>query len=332
MAEDKNAAKRAKTDTALDPERLSKLCLAALSDLMAIDIAEPFSIRVDWKGMGLLDYPKVIKHPMDLGTIKEKLKRGKYSHTTEFGQDVRLVWRNAKTYNAEGSEIFEAATELEATFDAKFAQLPKGPLRAGGDTLGKAKEIVKQIRKLPNADAFAEPVDWEGLKLDDYLDVIKTPMDLGTIVRRLDNGGHYASVEAIFQDVELVWHNAMMYNMEGSAVHEAARKLRSLAEKKFAELLREAAEGGGGYERGGKVREVTFEMKQELVASTNELTPKELYGVVYIVTQNCPAALEAPSGGAADEVEVDIDSLDHDTFVLVDRYVKDCKKNKAGKK
>lgn len=32
--------------------------------------AEPFQMPVDWKGWGLTDYPRVIKTPMDLGTIK----------------------------------------------------------------------------------------------------------------------------------------------------------------------------------------------------------------------------------------------------------------------
>lgn len=110
-------------------------------------------------------------------------------------------------------------------------------------------------------------------------------------------------------------------------MHEAARKLKSLAEKRFAELLREAGEGGSL--DGGRPREVTFEMKQGLVGSTNDLTPKELYGLVYIVTQNSPAAIYS---AGEEEVEVDIDNLDDDAFLLVDRYVKDCLAKKKGKK
>lgn len=106
---------------------------------------------------------------------------------------------------------------------------------------------------------------------------------------------------------------------QGSPVHEAARKLKVLAEKKFSELLRES--GDLGMLDGAKPKEVSFEMKQELVSNANELSSKELYGMVYIVTQNCPAAMDSSQ---EEEVEMDVDNLDPDTFMLVDRYVKDC--------
>jgi hypothetical protein len=38
---------------------------------------------VDYKALQLLDYPKVIKKPMDLGTIQDKLLNGSYSTLRE---------------------------------------------------------------------------------------------------------------------------------------------------------------------------------------------------------------------------------------------------------
>ena len=34
---------------------------------------EPFHEPVDWQGWGLADYPKLIKNPMDLGTVNVSL-------------------------------------------------------------------------------------------------------------------------------------------------------------------------------------------------------------------------------------------------------------------
>ena len=53
--------------------------------------------------MNLIDYPIIIKHPMDLSTIKKKLKSSKYKIINDFIDDIQLIWDNCKLYNQEGS-------------------------------------------------------------------------------------------------------------------------------------------------------------------------------------------------------------------------------------
>ena len=60
---------------------------------------EPFRSPVAYKELGLLDYPTIISKPMDLGTIKKKLKDRQYSSPSELNADVTLVWTNCMTYN-----------------------------------------------------------------------------------------------------------------------------------------------------------------------------------------------------------------------------------------
>src|SRR6056300_234641 len=50
----------------------------------------------------------------------------------------------------------------------------------------KMSKIVNYFLGRPEATPFLEPVDWRLLELYDYLQVIETPMDLGTIRRKLD--------------------------------------------------------------------------------------------------------------------------------------------------
>ena len=42
--------------------------------------------------MGLTDYPKLIKEPMDLGTVAERVGKLYYLRLEQFANDVRLVW------------------------------------------------------------------------------------------------------------------------------------------------------------------------------------------------------------------------------------------------
>ena len=54
-------------------------CKKALSDLKKNKNAELFLAPVDWKTLGLTNYPIVIKKPMDLGTVSKNLDNGKYA-------------------------------------------------------------------------------------------------------------------------------------------------------------------------------------------------------------------------------------------------------------
>ena len=49
------------------------------------------------------------------------------------------------------------------------------------DDLTKLKDIFEQIEADPKSYDFLEPVDHVGLGLEDYLAVIKNPMDIATI-------------------------------------------------------------------------------------------------------------------------------------------------------
>jgi len=71
-----------------------------LKRLLKLRDAEIFRNPVDWKGMGLDDYPTVIKEPMDLGTMMEKNSSGKYNQgDAVFWSDLELIWHNCELYN-----------------------------------------------------------------------------------------------------------------------------------------------------------------------------------------------------------------------------------------
>ena len=70
---------------------------------------EPFRDPVDWEALGLFDYPQVIKKPMDLSLVKKRVNEGKYKSIHEAADDVRLIWKNCMTYNADGSDFYNLA-------------------------------------------------------------------------------------------------------------------------------------------------------------------------------------------------------------------------------
>jgi len=54
-----------------------------------------------------------------------------------------------------------------------------------------------------------------GLGLNDYLQIVKNPMDLGSVSDNLTSG-RYTTVEECLNEIQLVWNNCKLYNTEGS--------------------------------------------------------------------------------------------------------------------
>eukprot|EP00545_Synedropsis_sp_CCMP1620_P005970 CAMPEP_0119006644 /NCGR_PEP_ID=MMETSP1176-20130426/2438_1 /TAXON_ID=265551 /ORGANISM="Synedropsis recta cf, Strain CCMP1620" /LENGTH=233 /DNA_ID=CAMNT_0006958595 /DNA_START=44 /DNA_END=745 /DNA_ORIENTATION=- len=116
-------------------KRMSKL----VNSLMTKPDAGPFREPVDWRELELFDYPKLIKKMMDLGTVKRKLERKQYATAHECAQDIRLIWQNCLTYNADGSDFWLLAKSFSRRFEDRFKKI-KGEYDVGEDivTAGKA--------------------------------------------------------------------------------------------------------------------------------------------------------------------------------------------------
>jgi hypothetical protein len=98
-------------------------CLALLEKLMDQEIAVPFNTPVDYKLLNLIDYPKIVKKPCDLGTIKEMLLAGSLVNTMHFNIHVKLVFENAILYNTDESQITVLAKQLLFQFENMFNEM-----------------------------------------------------------------------------------------------------------------------------------------------------------------------------------------------------------------
>ncbi|XP_071564475.1 homeotic protein female sterile isoform X3 [Temnothorax nylanderi] len=87
--------------------------------------AWPFQQPVDAKKLNLPDYHKIIKKPMDLGTIKKRLENSYYWSGKECIQDFNTMFTNCYVYNKPGEDVVVMAQALEKLFLTKVAQMPK---------------------------------------------------------------------------------------------------------------------------------------------------------------------------------------------------------------
>ena len=99
-------------------------------------------------------------------------------------------------------------------------------------------DVLKVLQAHQHGWVFNSPVDPVELGLPDYFEVIKKPMDLGTIRKRLENGC-YHSLEEFEGHCHLTFDNAMMYNPQGSVVYNMAEEMKIKFAQDFQILMKQ---------------------------------------------------------------------------------------------
>ncbi|GJM85455.1 hypothetical protein PR202_ga01903 [Eleusine coracana subsp. coracana] len=102
-----------------------KQCEAILKKLMTQKYSHIFNVPVDVDKLNIPDYRDIIKHPMDLGTVKLKLDSGSYKSPLDFAADVRLTFNNAMTYNPRGHAVHDMAIHLNKMFENRWRTIEK---------------------------------------------------------------------------------------------------------------------------------------------------------------------------------------------------------------
>ena len=102
----------------------------------------------------------------------------------------------------------------------------------------KCLEVLTGLQTHEHGWVFASPVDPVELNLDDYFDIIKKPMDLGTVQKKLEAGSYHAFGE-FKADVRLTFDNAMKYNEDGTLVHNMAKELKKQFEMDYKALMKQ---------------------------------------------------------------------------------------------
>ncbi|GKY91017.1 hypothetical protein MPSEU_000074500 [Mayamaea pseudoterrestris] len=100
----------------------------------------------------------------------------------------------------------------------------------------KCMDVLKIMQSHQHGWVFNSPVDPVELGLPDYFEVIKKPMDLGTIRKKVENGV-YHKLDEFEYHCKLTFDNAMLYNPEGSVVYNMAKEMKDNFEEEYAKMM-----------------------------------------------------------------------------------------------
>uniref|UniRef100_A0A673AHJ0 Protein polybromo-1 n=1 Tax=Sphaeramia orbicularis TaxID=375764 RepID=A0A673AHJ0_9TELE len=224
------------------------------------------------------DYYKVILEPMDLKTIEHNIRSERYASEETLMDEMKLMFRNARHYNEEGSQVYNDADILEKILKDKRKELgpqpeeedvgsPKLKPRKSGVSPKKSKYLTPLQQRLNELyDAVRNFTDRRGRRLStiflrlpsrselpDYYATIKKPIDMER-VRSHMAAGRYQDVEALVEDFALMFNNACIYNEPESLIYRDALVLhRVLLETR---KQQEGGEDSGPPAVGTHVREL----------------------------------------------------------------------------
>ena len=199
---------------------------------------------------------------------------------------------------------------------------PKGDLKKGGlskDHVAKALSMVAYLEKRPEALEFLKPVDYKSCGLDDYPLIIKNPMDLSTIKKKV-KGGKYSNLTEVVSDVSLIWENCRVYNQIGSGIVNHADKMQVYMKKFCAKhkLATETTETAETQQLEVGADTVSFENKVDLAKRLRKVNFEVLAEVVKVVESQCSDAVEDLD---PERIQLKVDCLDRSTFDTLNKYL-----------
>uniref|UniRef100_A0A3Q3KGU8 Protein polybromo-1 n=1 Tax=Monopterus albus TaxID=43700 RepID=A0A3Q3KGU8_MONAL len=188
------------------------------------------------------DYYNVILEPMDLKTIEHNVRSERYTTEEALMEDMKLMFRNARHYNEEGSQVYNDADILEKILKDKRKEL--GPPLEEDDVGSPKLKLSKfchdsskyltplQQRLNELYDAVRNFTDRRGRRLStiflrlpsraelpDYYATIKKPIDMERLRSHIAGRPSPARER---EDFALMFNNACMYNEPESLIYRDA--------------------------------------------------------------------------------------------------------------
>ncbi|KAL0320625.1 UNVERIFIED_CONTAM: Transcription factor GTE4 [Sesamum radiatum] len=277
-----------------------KSCSSLLQRLMKHKYGWVFNEPVNAKALGLVDYHDIIKHPMDLGTIKTRLSQNWYKSPRDFAEDVRLVFHNAMTYNPKGQDVHIMAEQLLQIFEERWAIIETecNPYwkyqmhQDGGLSTPTSRKAPPQSHFTPASVPLSSPLVPGFISAATQVPGSAVPLyaPAAPQIRTYDRPEPMTSFAV------------------DPKIHRPHVGRTPLPKKPKA--------------KDPNKRDMTYEEKQRLSTNLQGLPSEKLDAIVQIIKKRNTALSQHD-----DEIEVDIDSVDPETLWELDRFVTNYKKS-----
>ncbi|MEQ2229617.1 Bromodomain containing protein 3, partial [Ilyodon furcidens] len=335
-----------------------KHCDAILKEMLSkkhAAYAWPFYKPVDAEALELHDYHDIIKHPMDLSTVRKKMDKGEYSDPQSFATDVRLMFSNCYKYNPPDHEVVAMARKLQDVFEMRFAKIPDEGLEvsvpsttpvvskstASSDSSNNSSSDESSDSEEERATRLAELQEQVGAADQSQLKAVheqlavlsqapvskpKKKKEKKDKEKKKDKDkGNKAKIEEE-KKPKAGAQQPKAANQKKAPARKANSTVTATRQPKKANKT-----SGGGSANGDDGEEsslpMSYDEKRQLSLDINRLPGEKLGRVVHIIQSREPSLRDSNP----DEIEIDFETLKPSTLRELERYVKSCLQKKQRK-
>lgn len=306
-----------------------------------VELGAFFSEPVDPVALGIPTYFQVVKKPMDLRTIYRRMEAGEIDTPEDFARLVRLVFENAMTFNIDPAHsVHQAARSLLVMFNQKFRDVERmvqSIRRTHGIDVDEGKKKGKDDKKRKRQDEllslkrirFEEVQAMTSSHASAVAAIIAAAPETATSsVTRSEFNLLLQMVQQLQTQIVLT-HSALAElspsdlsdaDVEGGSVLPSVQsyvppKLGAPAVVEKKKAVKRKSDFEESVLTADDSAPLSLEEQELLTETINEMPQEHLGGVIQIIRE------AAPVGADEDEIDLEIDQLDHRTQRKLLRHI-----------
>ncbi|KAM9517352.1 bromodomain-containing protein 3-like isoform 14-T28 [Salvelinus alpinus] len=315
-----------------------KYCDSILKEMLSkkhAAYAWPFYKPVDAEALELHDYHEIIKHPMDLSTVKKKIDVREYPDAQMFAADVRVMFSNCYKYNPPDHEVVAMARKLQDVFEMRFAKMPDEPVELSPGAGGLVSKGDNSSSGDSSSSDSSDSEEERATRLAELQEQLKAVHEQLAALSQGPVSKPKKKKEKKEKDKKKKdkdnKHSKTKTDEKkakpGQPAKQGQQKKPSRKANSTVTGSRQSKKGGRGYESDEESLPMAYDEKRQLSLDINRLPGEKLGRVVHIIQSREPSLRDSNP----DEIEIDFETLKPSTLRELERYVKSCLQKKQRK-
>jgi bromodomain-containing factor 1 len=283
-----------------------KFCESVLAELMKpkySTVTYPFVAPVDPVALNIPSYFKIIKKPMDFGTIEKNLKNGVYQSAKDLYSDAQLVFGNCYKFNPEGDAVNKMGHDMEDLFESLWKEKSAWLAQHGSE---QSPDVYSDAEEEDDDDEEEEEVDPAHAQFLAIQQQIAQLNQTAQALLKQQTGGRLTPPKV-------------------ASSKKSSKKVKN-RKQSLPLAVPPPTKPGRSKPRTKAPAPLSFTQKQEISEGISTLGDADMRKAVQIIRNGCPHLANVHD----DEMELDMDEINDETLRELFKFIKSIRGPKGG--